>query len=74
VELAFMLVKPASAPKKKQTWPVHRPDLDKLVRAVLDALTGSIIIDDSQVVSLVATKEWETNGPGVMVMVQEDWS
>lgn len=35
-----------------------RPDLDKLVRAVLDSLTGTCYRDDSQVVSLFASKAW----------------
>lgn len=33
-------------------------DIDKLCRAVLDSLTGIIYADDSQVVSLVATKAY----------------
>jgi hypothetical protein len=33
-----------------------RPDLDKLVRAVLDALTGPVLADDGQVVLLSAGK------------------
>lgn len=36
-----------------------RPDLDKLVRGVLDALTGVCYRDDSQVVTLTAQKVWE---------------
>jgi Holliday junction resolvase RusA-like endonuclease len=35
-----------------------RPDLDKLVRAVMDALTGTCYTDDSQVVRLRASKVW----------------
>lgn len=33
-----------------------RPDLDKLVRSVLDALTGIVYKDDSQVSELTASK------------------
>lgn len=36
--------------------PESRPDIDKLVRAVLDALTGVVFADDSQVVRLIAEK------------------
>lgn len=39
-------------------WPTMRPDVDKLVRAVLDALTGVAYSDDSQVVQLVAQKRY----------------
>lgn len=42
----------------KPTWPTARPDLDKLARAVLDAITGPVVADDSQVVSLTARKVW----------------
>ena len=69
VFLAFHLPKPKSAPKTKRTWPTKRPDIDKLVRAVLDAITHTIIHDDSQVVSLTATKDF--GSPGVSVRVEE---
>lgn len=67
VELFFNLPKPKSAPKKKRVWPDKRPDLDKLVRAVLDAITHILIADDSQVVELVAQKDY--GAPGVEVIV-----
>ena len=35
------------------------PDLDKLVRAVLDALTGVCYKDDSQVVYIETEKVWD---------------
>jgi len=69
VSLAFTLPKPKSAPKRTRTWPTKRPDLDKLVRAVLDALTGTIFHDDSQVIQLTASKDFGT--PGVTVRVKE---
>ena len=36
------------------------PDIDKLVRGVLDALTNLCYLDDSQVVKLDAQKVWES--------------
>lgn len=57
--LAFLLDRPKSLPKKI----VHhtkRPDLDKLVRAATDALTGVLWKDDAQVVSIIATKTYAT--------------
>jgi crossover junction endodeoxyribonuclease RusA len=74
VRLAFRLPLPVSAPKSWATrgdwrWPAHRPDLDKLIRAVLDALTGPVLADDGQVVRLSAGKTW--GDPGVTVEV---WS
>jgi crossover junction endodeoxyribonuclease RusA len=40
------------------SWPAKRPDVDKWVRAVLDALTATAWADDGQVVELHATKVW----------------
>jgi Holliday junction resolvase RusA-like endonuclease len=42
----------ASAPAH----PVGRPDVDKLLRALLDALTETVVADDSQVVEATARK------------------
>lgn len=52
--------------------PAKMPDLDKLIRAVLDALTVSgVIDDDGQVVTLNVSKRYATNTmrPGVSVVV-----
>jgi len=52
--------------------PATRPsDLDKLVRAVLDALTGIVWKDDAQVVALKATKVQGVT-PGVEVEATEE--
>lgn len=45
-----------------------RPDVDKLVRAVLDGITGVVLADDAQVAELRATKEYGDE-PGAEVMV-----
>jgi len=47
------------------------PDLDKLARAVLDALTNVCYRDDNQVVELELFKLWVTDRPGVQVCVWE---
>jgi crossover junction endodeoxyribonuclease RusA len=51
--------------------PGVKPDLDKLIRSVLDAITGVVIKDDSQVVSLVAGKFYSDGGtrPGLSCQV-----
>lgn len=56
----------ASAPR----WCVGRPDLDKLCRAVLDALSGVVWCDDSQVVDIDAAKSWTTCEPYTTIEVQ----
>jgi len=48
---------------------VSKPDLDKLVRCVKDALTGVVYHDDSQVCSLVTGKVYGDR-TGVLVKVE----
>lgn len=63
VHLAFRLKAPKSLRKADQGGAVaKRPDLDKLARAALDALTGVLWADDSQVASLTATKRYAHPG------------
>lgn len=53
VALTFTVPRPASIKPDARPWPhVKGPgDLDKLVRAVLDAMTGPVYLDDAQVVA-----------------------
>lgn len=55
LDLEFIFVKPASVPKRR-LWPVVPPDIDKLERATLDALTGVLFVDDAQVVTVQKSK------------------
>lgn len=48
--------------------PAVMPDLDKLLRAILDSLTGVVFIDDAQVVTVYATKEYD-HTPGADITV-----
>lgn len=57
VTLEFFLPKPKSLPKKT-TQHVKKPDIDKLVRAALDPMSGILFQDDSQIVSLHASKQY----------------
>lgn len=68
IELHFGLPRPKSAPKRKRVWPDKRPDLDKLTRAVLDALTYVVFADDSQVIEIQASKDY--GAPGVVVEIR----
>lgn len=57
VELRFVMRRPASTPKRRTPPAVKRPDVDKLVRAVLDAVSSAgVWKDDSQVTQLSAMK------------------
>lgn len=57
VELHFVLPRPKSLARKVAAH-CKKPDLDKLTRAVLDALTGVVYHDDAQVVDLVTSKHY----------------
>lgn len=57
VSVVWTLRKPKSTPKRV-TEPTKKPDADKLLRAVLDALTGVAYEDDAQVVRVVAWKQY----------------
>jgi Holliday junction resolvase RusA-like endonuclease len=43
-------------PRKGRRSPTIRPDIDKLTRALLDALAGAAYLNDAQVVELIAFK------------------
>jgi|SRR6185369_5440869 len=51
----FYFAKPESV-SKKRTAPTVKPDIDKLCRAIFDAFTGIIYVDDAQIVSIKAEK------------------
>jgi crossover junction endodeoxyribonuclease RusA len=71
VELEFVMPRPTSCPKRSTPPAIKRPDLDKLSRAIFDAITDTVAADESQVVDLHATKRTAELGetPGVTVTV-----
>lgn len=68
MQLRFYLPKPKSAPKRRRTWPDKKPDLDKLIRAVGDALTGIVYTDDARIVTITASKDYSVT-PRVEIAV-----
>lgn len=72
VSLWFYLPRPKSL-GKRIALPAKRPDLDKLVRASFDALTGVMWNDDAQVTHLHAYKRYASDHypPGVQVQIRE---
>ena len=49
--MVFTLPKPASAPKRRRTYPNKKPDVTKLARSTEDALvTAGVIVDDARIV------------------------
>ena len=63
--LVFIMNKPRTVTRLDPTVP---PDLDKLVRAALDALTAIAYKDDSQVIEIRAMKVY-SEYPGVEIII-----
>jgi crossover junction endodeoxyribonuclease RusA len=68
VALEFYLTRPASVKRKN---PTTKPDLDKLIRSVGDALEIAGVIDgDSKIVEWQATKRYADNiDPGLTIEI-----
>ena len=59
-----------SSPELREDAPLtvtKKPDLDKLLRAVNDALTGRLYADDSQIYSIASTKVY---GPSDLTLIE----
>lgn len=77
VRMVFTVPKPASAPKRKRTWPCRMPDLSKLIRSTEDALTNAgIWRDDARVVEYGRTAKVypgedpeSLEAPGVRIVI-----
>lgn len=77
VEITFTWKKPKSAPKRRRTWPITKPDIDKLQRSTFDSLTAAgVWRDDSQVIHVNAWKAYPgehsdaLDRPGVLIRIQ----
>ena len=71
-EMDFYLPRPKSLPKRV-VYPVKKPDASNLLKSLEDALKGIVFADDSQIVTVRATKHYATEGapPGVYVRLEE---
>ncbi len=79
VSITFRFLRPKSHYNKSGLSPKapglltskQKGDIDKLSRAVLDALTGTLLHDDSQVVQLAAHKRYTTANerPGALITI-----
>lgn len=66
--IVFFLPRPQSLPARVKHH-TKKPDVDKLVRAVKDALKGVLWHDDAQVIELVARKGYATTQPHARLLV-----
>ncbi|MDR2881338.1 MAG: RusA family crossover junction endodeoxyribonuclease [Azoarcus sp.] len=79
VEVSLSVVPPASWSKRRQaaalageTLPTTKPDLDNLIKAILDGMAGVVMADDKQVSDLVARKRYAlAAGADVSVTTKE---
>lgn len=68
----FFLPRPKTVPQTRRPLPAVKPDLDKLVRAVNDALAtdAGLIDEDSRIVTIRASKRYaDQTPPGVKVTI-----
>ena len=71
LEVTFRLPRPKGAPKRRFA-PDRKPDLDKLLRAVGDGLSGIVYADDARICEIVVCKTYGSPpGVDVRVMAQE---
>lgn len=75
VQLDFTMPRPVRTPKRRTPAAIKKPDVDKLARAVLDAVgMAGTWGDDAQVIGLHCTKRLAMVDelPGVHIMIEED--
>ena len=66
MEIIFTMLRPKTVTRPE---PSVAPDLDKLIRGVLDALTAVVYRDDSQVTRITAQKVYGER-PGVWIQAR----
>lgn len=76
VQIQFLVVRPASVSVAKRPHPSVKPDLDKMIRATLDAMKeAGVYKDDGQVVKIWAVKSYggddPQSAPGAFITVSE---
>ena len=68
VDLAFYMPRPLRL-RSGQVQHTTRPDVDKLARCVLDALTGVVYVDDGQVAAIRMVKQYAAGGDPARVEI-----
>lgn len=72
--IEFVMPRPKATPKRSTPPMIRQPDLDKMLRAVDDALTGVVWSDDAQVTATYTLKRYAEidEAPGVWIRVATD--
>ncbi len=68
--LKFYLPIPKSLSKRDVSYMTKKPDLDKMIRSIKDALKGVLYLDDRQVVGIEAIKLYSPT-PGAYIYVRK---
>ncbi|UQE73853.1 RusA family crossover junction endodeoxyribonuclease [Gordonia sp. PP30] len=73
LDVEFVMPRPKSTPKRRTPHAIKRPDLDKLLRALLDAGTKTAWCDDSQIVHITSAKRLAEldEQPGARIIITE---
>lgn len=62
MHVTFSIPAPKSDRKRANSVHAQKPDIDNLLKAVMDALSGVAWVDDSQVWMVRASKWWSSSG------------
>lgn len=56
---------------KREAMPFRKPDLDNLLKLLLDSLNKILVADDAQVTTINVKKRWSTNSSGHIILKLE---
>jgi Holliday junction resolvase RusA-like endonuclease len=78
VRMVFTMQKPASAPKRRRSYPATRPDVSKLARSTEDAIVESgLLSDDARIVEYTRLAKVypgedpdALEAPGVLIVIE----
>jgi Holliday junction resolvase RusA-like endonuclease len=70
LELSVVFYLPRPKTVQDRAYPAVMPDVDKLLRAVFDSLSGVVYVDDSRIITVSAHKRYaDDRGPGALIRV-----
>jgi crossover junction endodeoxyribonuclease RusA len=70
LELSVIFYLPRPKTVQDREYPAVMPDVDKLLRAVFDSLSGVVYVDDSRIITVSAQKRYaDDRGPGALIRV-----
>ena len=59
--------------KRSEILPVRKPDLDNLLKLLLDSMNGLLVSDDAQITTIKVSKRWTTEEhPFIRIKLEND--